>query len=79
MSLRLAKLTLIGVNQFKGLDVTDTSISLQPDEKGDNFHGWVNIPNPSILEVEIVSTILNILTSHYPLSNNTGTPSNRDL
>ncbi|KAH8733707.1 hypothetical protein BGZ61DRAFT_565787 [Ilyonectria robusta] len=44
---------LKGVNQFKGLDVTDTSISLQPDEKGDNFHGWVNIPNPSILEVEI--------------------------
>ncbi|KAF7550055.1 hypothetical protein G7Z17_g5970 [Cylindrodendrum hubeiense] len=46
---------LKGVNQFKGIEVTDTSISLQPDKKGDNFHGWVNIPNPSILTVEIVS------------------------
>ncbi|KAH7165888.1 hypothetical protein EDB81DRAFT_918008 [Dactylonectria macrodidyma] len=46
-------LTLKGLNQFKGLNVTETSISLQPDENGDNLHGQVDIPNPSILTVEV--------------------------
>ncbi|KAH7152138.1 hypothetical protein B0J13DRAFT_673209 [Dactylonectria estremocensis] len=46
-------ITLKGLNQFKGLNVTETSISLQPDENGDNLHGRVDIPNPSILTVEV--------------------------
>ncbi|KAK2023228.1 hypothetical protein LX32DRAFT_572136 [Colletotrichum zoysiae] len=45
--------TLKGLNGFKGLNVTDSSISLQPDARGDNFKGRVSIPNHSDLTLEI--------------------------
>ena len=46
------------MNGFKGLNVTSASVSISPDAQGDNFHGWVNIPNPSIMEIEIVRFLI---------------------
>ncbi|EXF75801.1 hypothetical protein CFIO01_11173 [Colletotrichum fioriniae PJ7] len=48
-------MTLKGLNGFKGLNVTDNTISLTPDAQGDNFKGHVSIPNPSVLTLEIGS------------------------
>ncbi|GKT54877.1 hypothetical protein ColTof4_08264 [Colletotrichum tofieldiae] len=48
--------TLKGLNGFKGLNVTDNTISLTPDARGDNFKGHVSIPNPSVLTLEIGNT-----------------------
>lgn len=47
---------LNGLNNFSGLRVTSASISLTPDENGDNFKGFTNIPNRSIFTLEVVST-----------------------
>ncbi|OBT84247.1 hypothetical protein VE02_07685 [Pseudogymnoascus sp. 03VT05] len=44
---------LTGINGFKGLKVTKANISLTPDSAGDNFHGFANIPNPSVLTFEV--------------------------
>ncbi|KAK1512768.1 hypothetical protein CTAM01_00163 [Colletotrichum tamarilloi] len=46
-------MTLKGLNGFKGLNVTDNTISLTSDAQGDNFKGHVSIPNPSVLTLEI--------------------------
>lgn len=48
-------ITLKGLNHFSGLTVTQSALSLTPDENGDNFVGFVDIPNPSVLTIEIVS------------------------
>ncbi|TQN70726.1 hypothetical protein CSHISOI_04705 [Colletotrichum shisoi] len=49
-------MTLKGLNGFKGLNVTDNSVSLTPDARGDNFKGFVSIPNHSVLTLEIGNT-----------------------
>ncbi|OHF01333.1 hypothetical protein CORC01_03366 [Colletotrichum orchidophilum] len=46
-------MTLKGLNGYKGLNVTDNTISLTPDAQGDNFKGHVSIPNHSVLTLEI--------------------------
>jgi hypothetical protein len=46
-------ITLNGLNGFKGLKVTDSAVSIFPDAQGDNFHGFVDIPNASQFEIEI--------------------------
>jgi hypothetical protein len=51
-----------GLNGFKGLVVTSANITIQGDSLGDNFHGYVDIPNPSILTLEIGNaTFANLL------------------
>jgi hypothetical protein len=45
--------TLTGLNGFKGLEVTQSTVSLAADKRGDNFHGYATVPNPSVLTVEI--------------------------
>jgi len=45
-----------GLNAFKGLNITSSSVSGTPDAQGDNFHGFVTIPNPSVLTVDIGNT-----------------------
>lgn len=45
--------TLPGLNGFKGLHVTSAEIATKGDSRGDNFHGFVDIPNASILTLEI--------------------------
>ncbi|OLN88809.1 hypothetical protein CCHL11_01922 [Colletotrichum chlorophyti] len=45
-----------GLNHFNGIEVTENTISLTPDARGDNFKGWVNIPNHSVLTLEIGNT-----------------------
>lgn len=45
--------TLAGINGFKGLEVTKANVSIISDSRGDNFHGYANIPNPSILTFEV--------------------------
>ncbi len=52
--------TLKGLNGFKGLEVTQSSITLAPDAQGDNFHGYLTVPNPSVLTLEIVSSLSSI-------------------
>ena len=44
-----------GLQSFNGTTTTDTSISLKADANGDNFHGFAQIPNPSLVSFEIVS------------------------
>lgn len=46
-------ITLKGINGFKGLEVTKAHVALQADENGDNFHGFADIPNVSILTLEV--------------------------
>lgn len=46
-----------GLRNFEGTTVSDTTISLKPDANGDNFKGLVNIPNYSIVNFEIVSSL----------------------
>jgi len=53
--------TLIGLNGFAGLNVTSSSASLTPDSNGDNLHGFVSIPNPSVLTLEIGNATFNTL------------------
>ncbi|KAF0332223.1 hypothetical protein K4K61_010587 [Colletotrichum sp. SAR11_59] len=45
--------TLQALNDFKGLNVTESEISLTPDANGDNFKGKVTIPNHSVITLEI--------------------------
>jgi len=55
--------TLTGLNGFKGLNVTQSSVSLEADAQGDNFHGYLTVPNPSVLTLDIgnatFTTLLN--------------------
>lgn len=44
---------LDGLDNFSGLNLTHGTISVLPDENGDNFRGFVDIPNHSILTLEI--------------------------
>lgn len=44
---------LDGLDNFSGLKLTDGTIAILPDENGDNFRGFVDIPNHSILTLEI--------------------------
>lgn len=44
--------TLTGINGFKGLKVTQASINVSAIDS-DNFHGFADIPNPSILTFEV--------------------------
>lgn len=46
-------ITLTGLNHFAGLEVTHAEVSTEPDENDNNFHGFVTIPNPSVLTIEI--------------------------
>jgi len=45
--------TLKGLNGFDGMNVTSSTVSITADSEGDNFHGFITIPNPSVLTVEI--------------------------
>lgn len=45
--------TLKGINGFKGLNVTQAKINTTADARGDNFHGFADIPNPSVLTFEV--------------------------
>ncbi|KAG7139359.1 hypothetical protein HYQ45_003665 [Verticillium longisporum] len=44
---------LTGLNHFKGLTVTSNRVNITHDDNGDNFFGWVDIPNPSVFTIEI--------------------------
>lgn len=44
---------LTGINGFKGLEVTKANITLSNDARGNNFRGFADIPNPSILTFEV--------------------------
>lgn len=42
-----------GLQNFDGSNVTDSTISLEADKNGDNFRGFVTIPNRSLVTFEI--------------------------
>ncbi|CRK26094.1 hypothetical protein BN1723_003392 [Verticillium longisporum] len=42
-----------GLNHFKGLAVTSNRVNITHDDNGDNFFGWVDVPNPSVFTIEI--------------------------
>jgi len=44
---------LDGLDNFSGLNLTYGTLSVLPDENGDNFRGFVDIPNHSVLTLEI--------------------------
>ncbi|KAG7138666.1 hypothetical protein HYQ45_004261 [Verticillium longisporum] len=44
---------LTGLNHFKGLAVTSNRVNITHDDNGDNFFGWVDVPNPSVFTIEI--------------------------
>ncbi|KAK1757836.1 hypothetical protein QBC47DRAFT_165948 [Echria macrotheca] len=46
-------ITTPGLRGFNGTTVTDTVVTLQADERGNNFKGTANIPNYSIFTLEI--------------------------
>jgi hypothetical protein len=46
-------ITVTGLNSLKGLNVTSSRITATPDAQGDNFFGFSDVPNPSILTVEL--------------------------
>ena len=47
--------TLQGLQNFKGTEVPYSTVSLDRDANGDNFHGNVTVPNRSVVSFEIVS------------------------
>lgn len=46
-------ITLNGLRNFNGTTISQGKISLTPDAQGNNFKGFVTIPNPSILSFDI--------------------------
>jgi len=44
---------LTGLNSFQGINVTSSEVALAADAQGNNFFGFVTIPNPSVMTVEI--------------------------
>lgn len=48
--------TMPGLRGFAGTNVTQSNISLTPDLDGSNFHGYVTIPNYSLVTFEVVSS-----------------------
>jgi len=62
-------LTTPGLRGFDGTTVFDTTITLQPDSRGNNFVGKTNIPNYSIFTLEIGNTTFN----SFLLGQNVGT------
>lgn len=46
---------ITALNNFKGMTVPESRISLSSDSQGDNFFGTVTIPNESIIGFELVS------------------------
>ncbi|KAK3680448.1 hypothetical protein B0T22DRAFT_62391 [Podospora appendiculata] len=61
--------TLPGLRLFAGTTVFNTSISLTPDERGNNFKGKTRIPNHSLVTFEIGNTTFH----NYLLGNEVGT------
>lgn len=47
---------LTGLNRFEGLNVTQSRVTLLPDSQGDNFFGYITLPNPSVFNVDIGNT-----------------------
>ena len=45
----------LGLRSFNGTTVSQSRISLEADDDGNNFHGFVSIPNYSLVTFEIVS------------------------
>ncbi|KAK0656865.1 hypothetical protein B0T16DRAFT_318941 [Cercophora newfieldiana] len=52
-------ITTPGLRGFDGTTVYDTSISLQPDARGNNFKGLTTIPNRSVFTLEIGNATFN--------------------
>lgn len=50
-----------GMNGLKGFEVTNFTISLEPDENGNNMNGTVSIPNPSDLTVVLGNLTQNVM------------------
>ncbi|KAK3336266.1 hypothetical protein B0T19DRAFT_34404 [Cercophora scortea] len=61
--------TLPGLRLFAGTTVFDTSITLSPDARGNNFKGKTRIPNHSLVTFEIGNTTFH----NYLLGNEVGT------
>ena len=51
-------ITMPGLSNFNGTTVPESTISITPDDNGDNFKGTVTIPNRSLVTFEIVSSCL---------------------
>ncbi|KAJ2897056.1 hypothetical protein MKZ38_005006 [Zalerion maritima] len=49
-------LEMKGMKNFETIKVTYGTISVLPDDNGDNFKGFVNIPNQSIFSIDLVSS-----------------------
>jgi len=56
----------LGLNGFAGINITQSEVSALPDAQGDNFFGFINLPNPSVFTIDIVS-----LPTHLSASNST--------
>ncbi|KAH8893825.1 hypothetical protein GQ53DRAFT_745281 [Thozetella sp. PMI_491] len=55
----LKTIEMPGLQSFNGTTVSETSISLQADDNGDNFHGFASIPNRSLVTFEIGNVSFN--------------------
>jgi len=44
---------LTGLNSFANLNITSSAVSFLADSQGDDFHGFLNIPNPSGLTFDV--------------------------
>jgi hypothetical protein len=45
-----------GLNGLKGFEIIAAQALVTPDPDGSNFRGVANLPNPSIVAFELVST-----------------------
>ncbi|GJC80148.1 hypothetical protein ColLi_02986 [Colletotrichum liriopes] len=62
--------TLKGLNGFKGLNVTDNTISLTPDARGDNFKGHGNTTFSNLLNGQDIGAVyLDNLILHQGMNN----------
>ncbi|KAH8737037.1 hypothetical protein BGZ61DRAFT_7705 [Ilyonectria robusta] len=68
-------LTINGLNNFNGTEVTDGHISLENDDNGRNFNGTANIPNNSVFTLDIG----NVSFTNFVGDENVGTLYIQDL
>jgi hypothetical protein len=63
--------TMKGFNALKGFSMLNFSVSLVPGPDGSNMHGFLSIPNPSVITVEMGNVTFNNFVDGDLIGNST--------
>ncbi|KAL4955344.1 hypothetical protein BDW69DRAFT_121086 [Aspergillus filifer] len=59
------------LNKFEGFSITDPKLLLTPNENGSNLVANATLPNPSVMTLQIGTTLLDLKSDNYTLGNAT--------